>query len=81
MLVLGIESSATAASAAVVEGEKLLGQYYCNVSMTHSQTLLPMAESLLQALGKSWQDFSLLAVSAGPGSFTGVRIGGTCVKG
>ena len=51
MLVLGIESSATAASAAVVEGEKLLGQYYCNVSMTHSQTLLPMAESLLQALG------------------------------
>lgn len=81
MLVLGIESSATAASAAVVEGEKLLGQYYCNVSMTHSQTLLPMAESLLQALGKSWQDFSLLAVSAGPGSFTGVRIGVSCVKG
>ena len=81
MLVLGIESTATAASAAVVEGEKLLGQYYCNVSMTHSQTLLPMAESLLQALGKSWQDFSLLAVSAGPGSFTGVRIGVSCVKG
>ena len=81
MLVLGIESSATAASVAVVEGEKLLGQYYCNTAMTHSQTLLPMAEALVQSLGKTWADFGLLAVSAGPGSFTGVRIGVSCVKG
>lgn len=81
MLVLGIESSATAASVAVVEGERLLGQYYCNTAMTHSQTLLPMAEALVQSLGKAWADFSLLAVSAGPGSFTGVRIGVSCVKG
>lgn len=81
MLVLGIESSATAASAAVVEGQKLLGQYYCNTAMTHSQTLLPMAESLLKSLGKPWVGLDLLAVSAGPGSFTGVRIGVSCVKG
>lgn len=81
MLVLGIESSATAASAAVVEDNRLLGQYYCNTAMTHSQTLLPMAEGLLKALGKSWREFNLLAVSAGPGSFTGVRIGVSCVKG
>lgn len=81
MLVLGIESSATAASVAVAEGEKLLGQYYCNTAMTHSQTLLPMAEALVQSLGKTWADFGLLAVSAGPGSFTGVRIGVSCVKG
>lgn len=80
-MVLGIESSATAASAAVVEGDKLLGQYYCNTATTHSQTLLPMVEGLLQSLGKSCKDLDLLAVSAGPGSFTGVRIGVSCVKG
>lgn len=81
MLVLGIESSALAASVAVVEGDRLLGQYYCNTAMTHSQTLLPMAEGLLKSLGKTCRDLDLLAVSAGPGSFTGVRIGVSCVKG
>lgn len=81
MLVLGIESSAVAASAAVVEDGRLLGQYYCNTAMTHSQTLLPMAEGLLQSLGKNCGGLDLLAVSAGPGSFTGVRIGVSCVKG
>jgi len=81
VLVLGIESSASAASAAVVEGDKLLGQYYCNIPMTHSQTLLPMVEGLLQSLGKACPELDLLAVSAGPGSFTGVRIGVSCVKG
>lgn len=81
MLVLGIESSAAAASAAVVEDGRLLGQYYCNTAMTHSQTLLPMAEGLLQSLGKNCGGLDLLAVSAGPGSFTGVRIGVSCVKG
>lgn len=81
MLVLGIESSAAAASAAVVEGDRLLGQFYCNTAMTHSQTLLPMAEGLLRSLGKSCRELDLLAVSVGPGSFTGVRIGVSCVKG
>ena len=81
MLVLGIESSAAAASAAVVKGGRLLGQFYCNTAMTHSQTLLPMAEGLLRSLGMTCGDLDLLAVSAGPGSFTGVRIGVSCVKG
>ncbi len=81
MLVLGIDSSASAASAALVEDGKLLGQFYCNTAMTHSQTLLPMVEGLLHSLGKSCGDLDLLGVSVGPGSFTGVRIGVSCVKG
>lgn len=81
MLVLGIETSAVAASAAIVDGNRLLGQFYCNTAMTHSQTLLPMAEGLLQSLGKTCKDLDMLAVSAGPGSFTGIRIGVSCVKG
>ena len=52
-----------------------------NTRQTHSQTLLPMVEQLLAALGKRVKDFQRLAVSAGPGSFTGVRIGVACLKG
>ena len=59
----------------------LLGESYVNTRQTHSQTLLPMVEQLLAALGKQVKDFQRLAVSAGPGSFTGVRIGVACLKG
>lgn len=81
MLTLGIDSSATAASAAVVEDGKLLGEYYVNTKQTHSQTLLPMVQGLLESLGRTCGDMDVLAVSHGPGSFTGVRIGVACVKG
>lgn len=81
MLVLGIDSSASAASAAVVEDGKLLGEYFVNTKQTHSQTLLPMVEGLLSSLGRTCAEFDLMAVSAGPGSFTGVRIGVSCIKG
>lgn len=81
MLVLGIESSAGAASAAVARDGVLLGEFYVNTRQTHSQTLLPMAEALLKNLGLTCQDFDRMAVSSGPGSFTGVRIGVACVKG
>lgn len=81
MLVLGIDSSACAASAAVVEDGKLLGEYFVNTKQTHSQTLLPMVQSLLASLGKSCEEFDVMAVSSGPGSFTGVRIGVSSVKG
>lgn len=81
MLLLAIDSSAGPASAAVLEEEKLLGEYFINTKQTHSQTLLPMVESLLKALGKSCAELDALAVSRGPGSFTGVRIGISCVKG
>lgn len=81
MLTLGIDSSAVAASAALVEDGKLLGEFYCNTKQVHSQTLLPMVEGLLQTVGRSCGELDAIAVSHGPGSFTGVRIGVSCVKG
>lgn len=81
MLILAIESSASPASAAILEDNKLLGEIFLNTKQTHSQTLLPTVQSLLNSLGKSSADFDVMAVTNGPGSFTGVRIGVSCVKG
>lgn len=81
MLILGIDSSASPASAAIREDGKLLGEFFIHTKQTHSQTLLPMVESLLKTAGKTCADFDVMAVSSGPGSFTGVRIGVSCVKG
>ncbi len=82
MLTLALESSAKAASAAVFEdGGKLLGLTFQNSGLTHSRTLLPMAEALLKNLDKTVRDLDLVAVSRGPGSFTGLRIGLAEAKG
>ena len=81
MLTLGIDSSAAAASAALVEDGRLLGEVYGNIPQTHSQTLLPMVQCLLGFTGRSLEEVEAFAVSCGPGSFTGVRIGIACVKG
>lgn len=81
MLILGIESSARAASAALCRGGKLLGQYFQCAGLTHSRTLLPMAEELLRDTGTALHDIDAVAVAVGPGSFTGVRIGVAAVKG
>lgn len=81
MRILGIESSAAAASAAVVQDGRLLGEFFVNTKQTHSQTLLPMVEALLRNLGLTCRDLDGMAVASGPGSFTGVRIGVACVKG
>ena len=81
MLMLALESSAKAASAAVFEDEKLLGVTVENSGLTHSRTLLPMAEGLLQNLDRSVRDLGLVAVAHGPGSFTGLRIGMAEAKG
>ena len=81
MLVLAVDSSAVAASAAITDNGRLLGEYYINTKQTHSQTLLPMVQGLLSSVGKTCKQLDLLAVSCGPGSFTGVRIGISCVKG
>lgn len=81
MLILSIDTSATAASVALTEDTKLLGEFFINTDFTHSRTLLPMINNLLQVVGKSTSDVELLAVSTGPGSFTGVRIGVATVKG
>lgn len=81
MLILAFETSAKAASVAVLDENRLLAEAYQNTGMTHSQTLLVMAEDLLKQCGKTVSDVSAVAVAAGPGSFTGVRIGVAAAKG
>jgi len=81
MLILALESSAKPASVAVCADGELLGLYFQNCGLTHSRTLLAMAESLLENLGVRAPDVDLVAVSRGPGSFTGVRIGVSAAKG
>lgn len=81
MKILAVDTSATAASVAVAEENKLIGEFSINTSLTHSQTLMPMIEGLLKNAGISIDDIEAVAVNAGPGSFTGVRIGVAAVKG
>ena len=81
MLILAFETSAKAASAALLEDGKLLAESYQNTGLTHSQTLMVMAENLLHQCGKTVNDVNAVAVAAGPGSFTGVRIGVAAAKG
>jgi len=81
MKILALESSATACSVALCEDEKLVAQTFQNSGLTHSRTLMPMAESLLAQCGQSLADVDVIAVAAGPGSFTGLRIGVATAKG
>ena len=81
MLMLALESSAKAASAALFEEDKMLGLSVANSGLTHSRTLLPMAESLVKNLDRRIQDIDVVAVAHGPGSFTGLRIGMAEAKG
>ena len=81
MLLLTFETSAKAASVALFEGEKLLGESYQNTGLTHSQTLMVMAQDLIKQCGYTPADITHTAVAAGPGSFTGVRIGVAAAKG
>ena len=81
MLIFAFETSARACSVALHDGKKLLSESYQNTGLTHSQTLMVMAEDLLKVCGKSARDVTHLAVAAGPGSFTGVRIGVAAAKG
>jgi len=81
MIVLALESSATAASTALLKDDTLLAESYQRSGLTHSATLLPMMTDMLSRCGQSLESVDLLAVSAGPGSFTGLRIGVATVKG
>ena len=81
MRILAFETSAKAASVALMENGQLLGESYQNTGLTHSQTLMVMAEDLLKSCGCTPQDVEAVAVAAGPGSFTGVRIGVAAAKG
>ena len=81
MKILAFETSAKAASAAVMADGKLLAECYQNTGLTHSQTLMVMAQDLLKQLNLTAKDMDAVAVAAGPGSFTGVRIGVAAAKG
>ena len=81
MMVLALESSATAASTVLMRDGELLASAYQRSGLTHSATLLPMVNDMLTRCGQSLADVDLFAVSEGPGSFTGLRIGVATVKG
>ncbi len=81
MLILALESSAKAASVALMEDEKLIAQYSQCSGLTHSRTLLPMLDDMLKNTENTIAGVQLIAVAHGPGSFTGIRIGVSTVKG
>ena len=81
MKIIALETSAVTASVAVTEDERLLAQSFQNSGLTHSATLMPMAADLLKNTGLTLDGIDVVAVAAGPGSFTGVRIGVAAAKG
>lgn len=81
MKVLAIESAALVASAAILDQGAVLAEYTLNTKLTHSQTLLPMISELLNITELTGADIEAIAISAGPGSFTGLRIGAATAKG
>lgn len=81
MLILAFESSAKACSCALLRDGALLAEYFQNSGQTHSRTLMKMAEDMLRNCDLTPDDVDAVGVAAGPGSFTGVRIGVSCAKG
>lgn len=81
MKILALESSGLVASVAVIEDQKMVGEFTTNFKKTHSQTLLPMLDQLVRTLDMSLDEIDAIAVSKGPGSFTGLRIGSATAKG
>ncbi len=81
MKILGIESASLTASAAVLSDGQVISEYSTTFLKTHSETLLPMAEEILKMVRLSPRDLDAVAVSEGPGSFTGLRIGASMAKG
>ena len=81
MKILALDSSGLVASVAVTEDDNLLGEYTINYKKTHSQTLLPMLDEVAKMIELDLKTVDVIAVSAGPGSFTGLRIGSATAKG
>ena len=81
MKILALETSAKAVSAAVVENGKVLCSGYQDTGLTHSRTLMPIVEHILKNTGMTMAEIDVVAVAAGPGSFTGIRIGVSAAKG
>ena len=80
-LILAVDTTAKPVSCALAEGDRVIASVFANTGLTHSQTLMPMIENMLSVSGKAISDLDAVAVNAGPGSFTGVRIGVSAVKG
>ena len=81
MKILALETSAKSVSAAVTDGGVVRAYTYQNTGLTHSRTLMPLVDAMLRESEQSLADMDLLAVAAGPGSFTGLRIGVSALKG
>ena len=81
MKILAVDTSSNVASAAIVDGDKLVCESVLNNKLTHSQTLMPMIDEVFKKSELKPDDIDLFAVSNGPGSFTGLRIGVTTIKG
>ncbi|NMB17693.1 MAG: tRNA (adenosine(37)-N6)-threonylcarbamoyltransferase complex dimerization subunit type 1 TsaB [Firmicutes bacterium] len=80
MRILALDSSTKTGSAALLDGESVVGEYILNVAMTHSERLLPAIERIMADAGWTGEDLGGIAVTLGPGSFTGLRIGMTTAK-
>ena len=81
MKILALDSSGLVASVAIVTEDSLLAEYTVNYKKTHSQTLLPMLDEIVQMIELELHDIDAIAVAKGPGSFTGLRIGSATAKG
>lgn len=81
MRVLAIDCSAKSVSAAIAENGKLIVESFLNIKLTHSETLMPIIEQVLSNARLTLKDIDAFAVTAGPGSFTGIRIGISAIKG
>ena len=81
MKILALDSSGLVASAAVMEDDILLAEYTVNYKKTHSQTLLPMLDAIVSMVELDLNTIDAIALAAGPGSFTGLRIGAATAKG
>lgn len=80
-MILGIDASAISAGCALLDNGRIIAESFLNTKHTHSETLLPMISSMLKSAGVELSDIEKIAVSAGPGSFTGLRIGISTAKG
>lgn len=81
MKILVLESSGLVASVALMEDDKMVGEFTTNYKKTHSQTLLPMVDEMVKMLGVDLKELDAIGISKGPGSFTGLRIGSATAKG
>ena len=81
MKILALDSSGLVASVAILEDDIIVGEYTTNYKKTHSQTLLPMLQAVTEMVDADLSEMDAIAVAAGPGSFTGLRIGSATAKG